>query len=95
MKIINKRVESDTKPLRSAIYGSVVQFTKRFNNTYPPEELFLVLCVNDAYFPTKYDMQRDKQGVACLSNGNLSYVDSNRTVTVMKSEVTVNGPEKT
>lgn len=94
MKIINQRIGKKKMTLHAAKFGSVVQFTKQFNSEYPPEELFIVLCVCDTYFPTKYGMSRDKQGVACLANGGLSYVDTTREVTVMAAEVTVNGPKE-
>lgn len=93
MKIINERVKDEGgQKLSTVEFGKVVQFNKRFNSNYPPNELFLVLNVCNLYFPAKYGGERDKQGVVCLANGVLSYVDSARRVTVMRAEVTVDGP---
>jgi len=94
MKIVNQRARDEAgTPLCNVTYGEVVQFNKQFNSNYPPNALFIVLNIPDAYFPTKYGLTRDSMGVVHLTTGTLAYVKSDRLVQIMNAQVEVDGPK--
>jgi len=89
MKINRIDSQTDWRELDTAHAGTAVRFKHPFHQqNCQTDAVFMVMQIASCYRPES-NQYRHKVAVANLNNGKLSYIDGERHVEVLRSEVNI------